>query len=116
MRKTEVVVKDELEAAAVFDQVKAAVDAAEKSLAQINAADEESDSTTDSESDIDEELPQVWPSMLSFKFCERCNLACLQDIYACSVLHAVRLPLSCPASCENNIAMCKARQAQAAST
>ena len=41
MRATESVVKDELEAAAVYAQVKAAVESAEKSLAQIAATDDE---------------------------------------------------------------------------
>lgn len=41
MRNTEVVVKDELEAAAVYAQVKQAVEAASKSLAQLHAVDEE---------------------------------------------------------------------------
>jgi hypothetical protein len=43
MRSTEAVVKDELEAAAVYAQVKAAVEAAEKSLAQIHATDDEAE-------------------------------------------------------------------------
>jgi hypothetical protein len=41
MRKTEAIVKDELEAAAVYAQVKAACEAASKSLAQLHTQDEE---------------------------------------------------------------------------
>jgi ribosomal protein L10 len=40
MRKTEAVVKDEIEAVAVYNRVKEAVEAAEKTLAQMKAPDE----------------------------------------------------------------------------
>ena len=68
MRQTETVVKDELEAAAVFDQVKAAVDAAEKSLKQINAADSESETATDSDLDSDEEVRMLRSALLALLF------------------------------------------------
>ena len=47
MRSTEAIVKDELEAAAVYAQVKQAVEAASKSLAQLHAADEEPELPTE---------------------------------------------------------------------
>ena len=56
MRKTESVVKEELEATAVYAQVKAAVEAAERSLKALSAGDEESDA---SESEDEAEAAQV---------------------------------------------------------
>jgi phage-related minor tail protein len=40
MRKTEAIVKEEIEAVAVYNRVKEAVEAAEKTLAQMKAPDE----------------------------------------------------------------------------